>query len=350
MMRIFTSLILTMATLATLSAQIGGRYTYEFLGLPSSARETALGTSLITIADDDVNLAIANPALLSPQTHQSLAVNHNFHFADISNGTVDYGFAFNRLGMQAHIGAKYANYGDFTAADRFGNRTGNFSASEVAIHLGASRPINERITLGANIKVVNSSLESYSSLGLATDLGLLYHTPNSKSSFAIVVKNLGTELSTYTDQRLSAPLDIQVAYSKQLNHLPFRFTVTAHQLQQWDIRYDDPNTAAETDLFGNTQEDSQVKKEIDNLFRHLIFSGEFLLGKSQNLRLRLAYNHFRRAELSVEDLRSLAGFSGGFGIKINRFRIDYGLGYHHLAGAANHLTISTNLQRFRKKL
>ena len=333
---------------SVLNAQIGGKYTYEFLGLPSSARETALGGSLITVVDDDVNLARSNPALLSSETNKSLAFNHNFLFDGISNGFVNYGFS--AFGINAHAGITYANYGDFIAADVFGNRNGTFSASEVAIHLGASKKLNEGITVGANIKGINSTLESYSSIGIAADLGLLYHKPGANYQFAISIKNLGTELSTFTENRQEAPLDIQIAYSKKLTHLPFRFTITAHQLQQWDIRYDDPDALEETDLFGETSEESELEKEVDNLFRHLIFSGEFLLGRSQNLRLRIGYNHFRRQELSVSDFRSFSGFSLGFGIKVNRFRLDYGVGYHHLAGGANHLTISTNLERFGKKL
>jgi hypothetical protein len=54
-----------------------------------------------------------------------------------------------------------------------------------------------------------------------------------------------------------------------------------------------------------------------------------------------------RRELSVDNFRSLAGFSFGAGIKINRFRIDYGRTNFHLAGGTNHLSISTNFSEFR---
>ena len=329
--------------------QFGSRYTYEFLSLPTSARETALGGTLITVIDDDVHLAAANPALLSDQSRRSLTFNQNVHFADISNGYMGYGFGLDKLGIDAHAGVRYARYGDFVLADPLGNRQGTFTANETAIAIGASRALNERIRVGVNTKAIFSTLETYQSFGLAADLGLHYSTGGGLTQVAFVIKNLGGELSTYQDTRHGAPLDIQIAFSRKLKHLPFRFTVTAHQLQQWDIRYDDPDAAQQTDLFGQNEEQSVLSQEIDNLFRHLIFSGEFLLGRSQNLRLRAGYNHFRRRELSVSSFRSLAGFSLGFGLKISKFRIDYGLGYHHLAGAANHLTISTNLHRFTKQ-
>jgi hypothetical protein len=72
-----------------LQAQFGGRYLYKFVNLPSSARIAALGGNLITVMDDDVNLAFANPALLNPEMHQQIAFNHSFHFESISHGFAD---------------------------------------------------------------------------------------------------------------------------------------------------------------------------------------------------------------------------------------------------------------------
>ena len=71
-------------------------------------------------------------------------------------------------------------------------------------------------------------------------------------------------------------------------------------------------------------------------------------GKKENFRLRFAYNHFRKKDLSVRNIRSLAGFSGGFGFKIKRFRFSYGIGIYHLGGSTNHLSISTNLKEFSR--
>lgn len=348
-MRIYLVLLLCTITMSSY-AQIGSRYTYEFTGSPTSARETALGGSLITMVDDDVALSSANPALLSDSTDRSLSFNHTFIFDGIASGYVGYGFGLERWGMNGHAGVRYVDYGDFVAADQFGNRDGTFSASEVAIEGGVSRKLNDRMTVGVNLRGISSGLETYTSFGISGDLGMLYTRPGSLSQVAFVIRNIGGEVATFAQARSSAPLDIMIAYSRQLKHLPFRFTVTAHQLQQWDIRYDDPDAPQETNILGEVQQDSRLNQELDNLFRHLMFSGEFLLGRAQNLRLRAAYNHFRRQELSLSEFRSLAGFSLGVGLKVNRFRIDYGIGYHHTAGAANHITISTNLDRFTRKL
>ena len=335
----------------TIYSQNGGKYAYEFLNLSQSARSTALGGHLISVNDEDVALAYANPALLNPFMSQQLALNHNFHFADISHGFINYGFAIPKWDLHLHAGINYINYGNFTRADEFGNQNGSFDAAETAITVGASRKLNERITAGVNLKLISSRLDAFSSLGISSDLGLLYENVEQSFTIGAVLKNMGTQFSTYNGLRENLPFDIQIGFSKRLKHLPFRLSITAHTLNRWDIRYDDPNAEDPIQLFGDqTQSDGGFGESVDNFFRHFTFNGEFLIGQRENFRLRIGYNHLRKKELSVSEFRSLGGFSAGFGFKVKQFRFDYGVGYYHLAGGVNHLSISTNLKEFKKKV
>jgi hypothetical protein len=47
--------------------------------------------------------------------------------------------------------------------------------------------------------------------------------------------------------------------------------------------------------------------------------------------------------MTVNNYRSLAGFTTGIGIRVSRFRIDVGYGAYHLAGGIIHFGIGTNL-------
>jgi hypothetical protein len=161
---------------------------------------------------------------------------------------------------------------------------------------------------------------------------------------------VGAELSTYSGTSFGMPVDLQIGISKRLKYLPFRFSIIGHQLHRANVRYDDPNAQQVTDIFGEEIKTNKFSESVDNIFRHVIINGEFLIGKNENLRLRLGYNHLRRKELSLTSFRSLAGFSLGFGVKVNAFKLDYGLGYHHVAGAINHISISTDLSKFFKKI
>ena len=332
------------------AAQSGGDHIYEFLNLTHSARSTALAGGLVSVIDNDVALAYGNPALLNKRMHNDISFNQNFHYAGIRHGFLSHAQYIGRFDVTAHLGINYINYGTFDRADEFGNRQDQFDASSTAITLGAGKMINERISFGVNLKLISSRLESYASFGIGADLGVTYQNPEKLLTFGIVIKNIGIQLSSYADNRESFPLDIQLGLSKRFEHLPFRFSIVAHRLDDWGLDYDDPSQAT-TNIFGQSvNQRSSISRLTDNFFRHFIFNGEFLLGQAENFRLRFGYNHLRRKELSVSTFRSLGGFSLGFGLKIKKFRIDYGVGYYHLAGGVNHISISTNLSEWRKKV
>ncbi len=339
------------SVLSYLPAQpIGGDNVYEFLNLSPHARITALGGNLITVKDDDVSLAFHNPAALNPQMHHSLAFNHNFRLADIKNGYFAFGQHIQKWDMTFHAGINYISYGDFIRTDEVGQALGSFDAAEQAITIGAGKQLYERLSVGANLKFVNSRFESYNSTGLMGDIAAMFHDTASQINVTLLFKNIGTQLSTYTpDNREPMPFEIQIGISKKLRHLPFRFSVIYHNLQQWNILYDDPDASNDSFFFIDEQNSNTDNDFVDNLFRHFIFNGEFLFGKKENFRMRLGYNHLTRKELAVRSLRSLHGFSLGVGLKINRFRIDYGRSFQHIAGGNNHFSISTNLKEFTRK-
>jgi hypothetical protein len=340
--------ILLLAQVAT--AQLGSLHTYSFLQLSPSARVTGLGGNLITVVDDDAALAYHNPALLNPAMHQQLSFNHAFLSNGIQHGYASFAHHADAWKTTLHGGVHYVRYGEFAATDEFGTVNGTFKASEYAITLGAGRRLDERLSVGVNAKLITSQMESYRSLGLAADLAAVYADTARKLVFTLVMRNVGTQLSTYrSDNQEDLPYDFQAGFSKRLKHIPFRFSVIYHHLNRWNLLYDNPYDTEDNNLFDEEPvEPGKAAQFVDNLFRHFIFNGELLIGQRESLRLRLGYNHFMRQELSVNNYRSLSGFTFGAGIRISRFRLDYGRNNYHLAGGMNHLSISTNLREFKR--
>lgn len=343
------SICLIMATIGH-SQSIGGDNVYEFLNAPPSARVTALGGTLISVRDDDASLAHENPAVLNKAMHNQLSVNHVFHVLDIQNGYAAYAHHLEKLDVTAHAGMQYMSYGDFDATDEAGNILGTFKANEYAFTIGAAKQLYEKLAIGANLKLVSSQLEDYNSVGLAADIGAYYQDTSGLFSAALVLKNVGVQLTKYDDVREDLPYDMQIAISQELRHLPFRFTLTYHNLHRWNILYDDPDNEEDVLLLtdSTSQTDNNFGRFADNFFRHMNFSGEFLLGKKQNLRIRIGYSHQQRKELTVESFRSLTGFSAGIGIKVSKFRVSFGHSFTHLAGGTNHISIATDLGSFRR--
>jgi hypothetical protein len=350
MHRFLLAIFILITVFSPASAQLGGFNTYKFLNLSPSARVSALGGNLITVRDDDVNLAYANPALLNNSMHQALTFNHNFYLSDINAGYAAYGHHVDKWGVTFHGGVQYISYGKFDMTNELGDVEGDFKAAEYAVTLGGGYQINERLAAGANLKFVTSQLEGYNSTGLAFDLAGVYFDTAANFIATIVMRNAGAQLVTYYEDgaREPLPFEVQLGISKRLRYLPFRFSIIYRYFDRWDILYDDPDRREPTFFLGDAQtERSAASLWFDNFFRHFVFNGEFLLGKKDNFRLRVGYSHLMRKELSVDQFRSLAGFTFGAGIKVNRFRIDYGRGNFHLAGGMNHLSISTNIREFK---
>lgn len=327
-----------------LNAQIGGNNTYEFLNLPASARITALGGNHITVVDDDLALAFQNPAALNAGMHGQITLQNAIWFAKSNLSHLGYAYHVAPIGTTFSGGLQFVDYGKFVAADNIGTNIGEFRANEYAFHIGAGRMLSDRTSVGANLKMIGSRLESYNSFGLALDLAATYCDTAKRVVVTIVLRNVGAQLSTYSDQREPLPTDLQIGFSKKLKYLPFRLSVMAHHLTRWNIRYDDPNAPQQQSILGNEPaQDKPFGDFVDNFFRHFVFSGEFLLGKREGLRLRFGYNHLRRAELAVPETRSFGGISLGFGLKIKKFRLDYGFGGYHLGGAVHHMGVALDV-------
>lgn len=329
--------------LPSIYAQIGGEHIYEFLRLPATARATGLGGEHVAIMDDDLGMTYHNPAVLNPTMHQQLSLHHDFYVGGISHGFFSYAHHFDSLQTSFNVGVKYISYGSFDATDATGMIQGSFNAGEYAFLLGASRQY-KRLSYGANLKFISSSLESYNSFGIAADAGITYHHTDKGLTIALVAKNIGSQLSTYAGIREDIPFDLQLGISKKLQYLPFRFALTAHHLHQWDIRYDDPANAPKSLI--EPEEPEEKNYFVDKLFRHLIFSGELYLGRA--LRVRAGYHHQRNREMRLSSLGSLAGYSFGAGVHLKRIKVDYGKTFYNLAGSNNHISFTYYLGKKAK--
>ena len=159
-----------------LFSQLGGDYTYAFLNQTNSARVASLGGKSVSLADGDLNMPFHNPSLLSSELDNHMVLNYVGYFSDIKYGYVSYAKTYDSIGNFA-IGLHYMDYGEFQYADIFGERSGTFDAAEYAFNIIYSRRIDSFITVGANLKPIYTSFESYNSLGLALDIGIHYYHP-----------------------------------------------------------------------------------------------------------------------------------------------------------------------------
>lgn len=325
---------------ATLSAQIGGNSTYQFLNLVNNPRMAALGGKVVTNYDYDPIQAIWNPASINPEMDNQLSLNYTNYIGDINYGTAAYAYSWDRRTQVIHAGITYMNYGTFDGYDESGNPTNSFSGSEVAFSVGHARNIPfTDFHVGVNVKLISSKLEQYSSLGGALDIGVMYFHEDWDLNITAVGRNIGTQFTPYHEQYEPLPFELLLGISQSLDNIPVRWHFTLENMQKWDVAFSNP-AREETDLEGN------VKKEdinfLNNAFRHMIIGVE--LFPESGFNIRLGYNFRRGEELRIEEKRAFAGLSGGFSIKLNKFRLSYSFAKYSTAANASFFGLNLDLQ------
>ncbi len=348
MMRIrFTFILLLLLTFKGFS-QFGGSSTYDFLNLSSSARVSALGGFQAGLIDSaELQLSYYNPALLMPGTHNHVTLNYVNYISDINYGYVAYSRHYNNIGTFA-VGMHYINYGKFDESLNNGVKTGaTFTAADYALNLIYSRNIWKNITLGINIKPIYSVYETYNSFGIAADLGASITDSTGLFSAGLVFKNMGAMIHSYQyltkDINEPLPFDIQLGFSQKLAHAPFRFCGTLNQLHNWKLT--DKSTWDKDHEKEGEMIDGKSDDIITQFLRHVIIGMEFV--PSKNFSIGIGYNFQRKRELSVKSNSGFVGLSGGFNVKISKFRLSYAISSYHLSGISNIFSVSFNPGDFK---
>lgn len=322
-----------------------GKGVYRFLSLPFDAKLSGLGGENVSLQASDVNMISVNPALLSSDAHNHVSASYLNYIEDANAASIAYSFTPDSLNYFG-VTTMYLGYGDFQGYDEFGNPTGKFSAGDFCLGLVYARYLGANIKLGISAKPVYSHIEDYGSFGLAVDVGFNYFNKDKKFSAGLAARNYGVQIKSYydSDKKEELPFNLQLGLTKELEHAPFRFSVTYDRLNDWDLDY--YRQVIKSDVTGEEPDNNEIKWG-DMFFRHLVFGVEILPGK--NFYLEAAYNHRRNREYKLPESRGANGFSFGAGLKVYAFSLDFA--YSQYAPAANMVTLSltADIDKFKKK-
>ena len=321
--------------LTSLSAQIGGTKTYQFLELSPSPRHMALGTWISTLSSSSISSSLANPAQVSDTITGQFIFNYQPYFAGINSGTA----AFSLKIKENHlllIDARFLHYGSFDERDNLGDKLGTFTGNEVAFGVSYSHHFTaNNLSLGARVNIISSTLEQYNSIGLTGDFGVYYDPENSQYRFGLVARNVGSQLTTYDTVKEPIPFTLSFGLSNALEYLPFRWHLTLDHLERWDLAYANPNQQ-QNSLDG----DESIEKPsfLNEFMKHIVFSAE--LFPERPFSLQLGYNFLRSTELKTPEIRSFSGLSFGFGINLRKFRFNYSHARYSIAGNTNFIGLT----------
>jgi hypothetical protein len=304
-----------------------GSTVYNFLNTPVSARQAALGGNAISISDYDPAFAATNPSLMNKEMSNKISLSAALYLADSKYGTVSYVRDLDN-GHLLNIHARYMDYGKLVRADEAGFVMGDFSASDVAIGAGYAYQFEDNWTIGGNLNFITSKIDAYSSMAVSANAGVTYHVDKTGESASIVFRNFGYQFKPFNGVRENLPLAVDLGYTRRMTNFPMAFTITAHDLQAFNI-------SSNYSIDGH--EVGFIRKVLDH------FSVGAELFPEKNFNLRLGYNVKRGNELAVLDQRSFSGISAGIGIKFGAFRFDYTHARYHNASNLNQIGILYDL-------
>ncbi|MFC5408777.1 type IX secretion system protein PorQ [Larkinella bovis] len=326
----------------------GGQGSFGFLTIPTNARVAALGGLAASNTQPQGQFFLQNPALLDSAASNHLSLTFVPYFADTRFYSLQYGLPVKSKGQWA-MGLQYLGYGSFEQTDPIGNIVGTFTANDYALGITHART-EGNFTLGATLKAVGSSIETYSAFAVLFDLGGTWRHPTKELIFGLVAKNAGFRLKQYFPGQAAGspdlPFDLQAGVTVKPDHLPIRATLTAHHLHQFDVVYNDPALNVTYDLNGNP-----VLKKVavpEKIMRHLAVGFELLIHR--NVNGLVGYNHQRRQEARLTTGTGAAGFSVGVAVQAKGFQLTYARALATPSvGGSSHLSVRIDLNRVLPK-
>lgn len=221
-------------TISTTEAFAGGpkvgKYAGEFISIGVGGRALGMGGAFVAVAND-VTAGYWNPAGLSLIEYPQLTLMHDERFGSLIN--YDYGAVAFPIGVKSSIGFSlirlgidgipdtrnalidYNGSGNFDNADRLDyDKISYFNAADWAFYLTYAKRPSNRLSYGANIKLIRRDLGENSATGIGFDVGARFHVLE-KLALGLNLQDLTTTLiawDTGTKELISPTAKLGGAY------------------------------------------------------------------------------------------------------------------------------------------
>lgn len=301
---------------------------FNFLNLPVSAHSTALGGKNISLVEDDISLAMQNPALLTDISNHTVGFTFMNYMQGCNTGAVAYSQQVgNRGAWGAHV--QFVGYGSTKETLLSGEIVGEFSPLDLCFAGQYSHILSERWAGGVTAKFIYSHYGPYTSCALAADLGLNYYDDEADFSVSIAARNLGGQVKSFAEKRDRLPADLEVGFTKSLGHAPIRFSITMVDLTRW----------TQNDYFTTGS-----KLKAGSIFiNHFVLGAEFL--PSDKFYVGLGYNFRRGYEMTAAGSSHAAGLSFGGGVNLKRLKLGIAYAKYHVSAPTLAFTLAYNFQK-----
>lgn len=315
---------------ASLRAQESGSV-FNFLNLPVSSHSTALGGKNISLVEDDISLAIQNPALLSGVSDKTIGFSFMTYMQGTNTGAAAYSQQVGKYGNWG-VNVQFVGYGSTAETSLSGEVLGNFKPLDLCIAGQYSHLLSERWAGGVTAKIIYSHYGHYTSCALAADLGLNYYNEETDFSFSVTGRNLGGQVKSFGDKHDRLPADLEMGITKSLGHAPVRISVTMVDMTRW----------TSNDYFTTGE-----KVKGGSIFiNHFVLGAEWLI--NDKFYVGLGYNFRRAYEMKAAGSSHAAGLSFGGGANLKRFKLGIAYAKYHVSAPTLAFTLAYNFQKNRE--
>ena len=280
---------------------------FAFMKMNYSARAMGMANAFSALSNDG-DAVFFNPSGLAQVDYMHIKTTYMSYIEGLQGGSVVY---------VTHYGDGWtvAPFINFLASDdiprTFNTGSGYikdgtyFNTFSMVAGAGFAKTLNDFFDIGFNLKYFYEKLESYSATAIAGDLSVLHQTNNENLKIGVVVRNLGIQLSHYTDFEYDEglPLTIVAGASYELSDKGF---LTFDLIRPLD-----------NDFFGR-------------------FGIEYYYNTFFTLRAGVdtRMNEYR----TNADMDVLSGLNFGVGFNWNKYKIDYAISSMGSLGLVNQIS------------
>jgi long-subunit fatty acid transport protein len=208
-----TALILALGLLAI--TPDAGTTGFDFLRIPPTAREAAIGTAAVAFRGGPASFWY-NPAHAHSAQAPMAHVGYLNYIAGVHFGSIGYNQQISdRQGVGAAI--VYLNSGTMKRTNEQGEELGTFGASYADLNVSGAMAVMPDLSVGVGIQGLYGSIDTFFTLGAAANLGATYQLPVAGLRAGLSVTNLGYQLKAFQNGRDPMPLDIGLGLGYQPN-------------------------------------------------------------------------------------------------------------------------------------
>ncbi|OQB06897.1 MAG: hypothetical protein BWY18_00628 [Candidatus Cloacimonetes bacterium ADurb.Bin211] len=214
-----TALILSIVMLFSvfLNADIhhnAGKYGYQFLDISTNPISLSLAGRGIS-SSSQLSSFLRQPASSTIEAHRSIGASHIIWLADTSCDNLYYSWS-NR---KSHFGLAFRslNYGELEIRDDNGMLIGHYSPLDIDLLGNYAMRLAPSLYAGVNVGIAYEKLDTDSSLGLHSDLGVAWLPPIAGTQCDLTIRNLGISSEMDEESTLFAP-SLEMDLSKKINY------------------------------------------------------------------------------------------------------------------------------------